>query len=192
MVSMDSTEGLSPSVCATHLRPRPQYLDAGVAEGAWRLVQDRLQPLQLGSAKDRCCTPRARGDGHEASRTLGIEGANTVPHRLHRAAQALGDLPRPASLGALKHDLRAPYGERVRGTQARLKPGALLSTRLADEDGWMHAQQMRSSIRSHKRSDEDALGRVPGRGVGTPVLGGPEGMERLHDRPHSGRAEVLT
>src|SRR5688572_25130375 len=77
------------------------------------------------------------------------------------ATQAPGNLPRPASLSAQEHDLRAPYGERVRGTQARLKPGALLSTRLADEDGWMHAQQMRSSIRSHKRSDEDALG--PGR-----------------------------
>src|SRR5688572_30055385 len=74
------------------------------------------------------------------------------------ATQAPGNLPRLASLSAQEHDLRAPYGERVRGTQARLKPGALLSTRLADEDGWMHAQQMRSSIRSHKRSDEDALG----------------------------------
>jgi hypothetical protein len=129
-----------------------------VAEDAWRLVQDRPQPLQLGSTKDGCCTPRARGDGHEARDTFGVEGADAVPHGLDSATQALGNLPRPASLSAQEHDLRAPYGERVRGTQARLKPGALLSTRLADEDGWMHAQQMRSSIRSHKRSDEDPLG----------------------------------
>ena len=130
-----------------------------MAEAAWRLVQDRPQPLQLGSAKDRRCTPRPRGDGHEAGHTLSIEGADAVPHRLDSATQASGDFPRPASLSAQEHDLRAPHGERVRGTQARLEPGPLLSARLADVDRWMHAQQMRSSIRSHKRSGEDALGR---------------------------------
>src|SRR5688572_21442043 len=174
MVSMDSTEALSPSACATSAKSASvQVLRAWPkARGGWcRMARSR-------SRSTSPSTGAALFGRDEAAMRLATPLAlkALIPFRTVCTAQRR---PRAISRGRRPSALRSTIcarrtAERVRGTQARLEPGALLSARLADEDGWMHAQQMRSSIHSHKRSVEDALEQIdlarPG-GVDHPFQG---------------------
>jgi hypothetical protein len=156
---LDRQHGLAQPLRVRHSRQEAEGpRAAGVAERARRLVQDRAQPPQLRLAQDRRGAPRPRRAGLQRRYTAGVEGADAVAHRLHGAAQTLGDLPRAAPVGAQEHDLRAPDGEGVGGAQGRFEPGAFLSARLADEDGRVHPGQVRPAPRSHKTSPEAALG----------------------------------
>jgi hypothetical protein len=80
-----------------------------------------------------------------------------MAHGLHRAAQPARDRARAAPIRTQEHDLGASHSEGARRSQGRFELGALLSARLADENGRMHLNPMRALSTSHNSSAEDAL-----------------------------------
>ena len=121
-----------------------------MAEGAWRLVQEAAQLLQPGSIQHRGGALGPRGTGGQGRKAAGVEGADGVAHGLHRAAQALRNGPRRAPCRAQPHDLSTPHAEGAWGTQADVELGALRAAQLTNEDRWVHPDQMRPAMPSHK------------------------------------------
>ena len=61
---------------------------------------------------------------------------------------------------AQPHDLGTPHGEGAWGTQADVELGALRAAQLTNEDRWVHPDQMRPAMPSHKSYRENALSRL--------------------------------
>jgi hypothetical protein len=131
----------------------------GLAIGTWRLRQDRLETLAVGSVQGRCAALGPRRLLRHASQPLGMKGLDDSAHGLHDATHHRGNGLRGPATRTREDNLRPAYTKRMRATALGFPLRTLLLGQGANLYRSFHGLIVTANPLLHKYFCGNALGR---------------------------------